>query len=322
MTIDTGTSTSVAAAGERRLAAGLTVTRLGYGAMQLPGPGVWGPPADPDAAVAVLRRAIELGVTHVDTSHAYGPDVANQLIRRALHPYPARLVVATKVGVVRDASRAFTAAAGPSQLRAQVEDNLRGLGVERLDLVYLRVGGDGLLAPGDVPLAESLGALAELQARGLIGHLGLSGVTVAQLDEARRLAPIVAVQNRYHLLDRGSGDILAACQRHDIAFVAYFPLGAGTLDPNLDTAQLPPGMGLTAEQRSTLVGIARAHHATWARVALAWLLARSPVTLAIPGTRSLAHLEDNLAAAGLNLSEADLADLDGLVAIGERPGVP
>lgn len=313
MTLDTGTPLPAAAAGERRLADGLTVTRLGYGAMQLPGPGIWGPPPDPDAAIAVLRRAVELGVTHIDTSHAYGPDVANQLIHKALHPHPAELAIATKVGVVRDQSRAFTAAAKPTGLRGQVDDNLRELGVERLDLVYLRVGGDGLLAPDEVPLAESLGALAEFQARGLIGHLGLSGVTVAQLDEARQVAPIVAVQNRYHLLDRGSGDVLAACQRHNIAFAAYFPLGAGTLNPDLDTAQLPPGMGLTARQRSTLVEIARAHHASWAQVALAWLVACSPVTLAIPGTKSLAHLEDNIAAAQLSLSETDVAELDKLV---------
>jgi aryl-alcohol dehydrogenase-like predicted oxidoreductase len=312
LTLGTSTPLPAAAAGERRLADGLTVTRLGYGAMQLPGPGIWGPPSNPDVAIAVLRRAIELGVTHVDTSHAYGPDVANQLIRKALHPYPAQLAIGTKVGVVRDQSRAFTAAAKPTQLRDQVDDNLRELGVERLDLVYLRVGGDGLLASDGVPLSESLGALSELQASGLIGHLGLSGVTVAQLDEARQVAPIVAVQNRYHLLDRGSGGVLAACQRHDIAFLAYFPLGAGTLNPDLDTAQLPPGMGLTNQQRTTLVEIARAHHASWAQVALAWLLSRSPVTLAIPGTKSMAHLEDNIAAAGLSLSQTDVADLDKL----------
>jgi aryl-alcohol dehydrogenase-like predicted oxidoreductase len=298
---------------QRKLAEGLSVTRLGYGAMQLPGPGVWGPPTDRDAAIAVLRTAVDLGLTHIDTSHAYGPQVANQLIRQALHPYPADLVVATKVGVVRDQWRAFTAATKPADLRDQVEQNLRGLGVDRLDLVYLRVGGDGLLVPDDVPLVESLGALAELQGQGLIRHLGLSGVTGGQLADAGQIAPVVAVQNRYHLLDRGSSDVLATCEQHSIAFVAYFPLGAGTLNPNLDTSQLPPGMGLTEQQQSTLGEVARRHGATWAQVALAWLLARSPVTLAIPGTKSLAHLEENVAAAQLRLSEIDLAELDKLV---------
>lgn len=311
MTLDTGNPLP-AARDRLRLADGLTVTRLGYGAMQLPGPGIWGPPPDRDAAIAVLRRAVELGLTHIDTSDAYGPGVANELIRQALHPYPAELVVATKVGVVRDQQRAFTAAGGPADLRRQVERNLHGLGTDRLELVYLRVGGDGLLAPDGVPLPESLGALAELQGQGLIRHLGLSGVTPAQFAEARRIAPVVAVQNRYHLVDRGGGDVLAACEWHGIAFVAYFPLGAGMLDPDLDTSQLPPGMGPTGRQQSTLREVARRHDATWAQVAIAWLLAHSPVTLAIPGTRSLAHLEGNVAAAQVRLSETDLAELDKL----------
>jgi pyridoxine 4-dehydrogenase len=281
--------------------------------MQLPGPGIWGPPTDRDAALAVLRRAVEHGVTHIDTSDAYGPHVANDLIREALHPYPAELVVATKVGVVREQSRAFTAATEPAELRDQVEHNLRGLGVDRLDLVYLRVGGDGLLVPDGVPLVESFAALAELQGRWLIRHLGLSGVTRQQLAEAGRVAPVVAVQNRYHLLDRGSSEVLVACEQRGISFVAYFPLAAGMLNPNLDTAQLPPGMGLTGQQRSTLDEVARRNGATWAQVALAWLLACSPVTLAIPGTKSLAHLEENVAAGQVNLSAIDLAVLDKLV---------
>jgi pyridoxine 4-dehydrogenase len=218
--------------------------------------------------------------------------------------------------VVRDHTRAFRAAAGPADLREQVERNLRGLGMDRLDLVYLRVGGDGLLAPDGVPLGESFAALAELQRQGLVRHLGLSGVTREQLAEAGRIAPVVAVQNRYHLLDRGSDDVLAACERLGVAFVAYFPLGAGMLDPDLDTSRFPPGMGSTAQQGRTLAEVARGHGATWAQVALAWLLARSPVTLAIPGTSSLAHLEENVAARQLRLSEADLTELDGLVASG------
>jgi pyridoxine 4-dehydrogenase len=307
------TGVPAAARSQRRLAEGLTVTRLGYGAMQLPGPGVWGPPTDRDAAIAVLRGVVDLGLTHIDTSDAYGPRVANELIRQALHPYPADLVVATKVGVVRDQGRAFVAATKPAALRDQVEQNLRGLRVDRLDLVYLRVGGDGLLVPDGVPLVESLGALAELHGQGLIRHLGLSGVTGDQLAEAGQIAPVVAVQNRYHLLDRGSSDVLAACEQHNIAFVAYFPLGAGTLNPNLDTSQLPSGMGLTEQQQATLARMARRHGASWAQVALAWLLARSPVTLAIPGTKSLAHLEENVAAGQVGLSEIDLAELDKLV---------
>ena len=305
---------TVPAPARRRLAEGLTVTRLGYGAMQLPGQGVWGPPADRDGAIAVLRRVVDLGLTHIDTSDAYGPGVANELIRQALHPYPAELVVATKVGVVRDRRGAFVAAAKPADLREQVERNLSGLGLDRLDLVYLRAGGDGLLAPDGVPLEESLGALAELRARGLVRHLGLSGVTAEQLSEAGRIAPVAAVQNRYHLLDRASADVLAACERLGVAFAAYFPLGAGTLDPNLDGSLLPPGMGPTPRQAATLGQVARRHGATWAQVALAWLLARSPVTLAIPGTTSPAHLEENAAAERLRLSEPDLGELDGLVA--------
>jgi aryl-alcohol dehydrogenase-like predicted oxidoreductase len=297
----------------RQLAESLTVTRLGYGAMQLPGQGVWGPPADRDGAIAVLRRVVDLGLTHVDTSDAYGPGVANELVRRALHPYPADLVVATKVGVVRDQRGAFVAAAKPEDLREQVERNLRGLGLDRLDLVYLRVGGDGLLAPDGVPLEESLGALAELRGQGLLRHLGLSGVTAGQLAEAGRIAPVAAVQNRYHLLDRGSADVLAACERLGVAFVAYFPLGAGMLDPGLDRSLLPPGMGPTARQAATLGEVAGRYGATWAQVALAWLLTRSEVTLAIPGTKSLAHLEENAAAERLGLSQPDLAALDGLV---------
>jgi pyridoxine 4-dehydrogenase len=316
--LSSGTSKPLpaAAGGQRQLADGLTVTRLGYGAMQLPGPGVWGPPTDQDAAIAVLRRAVDLGLTHIDTSHAYGPQVANELIRQALHPYPPGLVVATKVGVVRDQSRAFVAATTPTELCDQIEHNLRELGVDRLDLVYLRVGGDGLLVPDGVPLAESLGALAELQGRGLIRHLGLSGITPGRLAEGGQLVPVVAVQNRYHLLDRGSSEVLAACEQHNIALVAYFPLGAGTLNPSLDSSRLPPGMGLTEQQQATLARVARRHGASWAQVALAWLLGCSPVTLAIPGTRSLAHLEENVAAAHIRLSEIDLAELDQLTQAG------
>jgi aryl-alcohol dehydrogenase-like predicted oxidoreductase len=280
--------------------------------MQLPGPGVWGPPQDTETALAVLRRAVEMGVTHIDTSNFYGPHVANDLIKEALHPYPDDLVIATKVGVVRDDWRGFEAAAEPERLREQVEENLVRLGRDWLDLVYLRVGGDGLLFPSEVPFAESFGALADLHQRGLIRTLGLSGVTTVQLAEARRIAPVVAVQNRFHLFDRSSAEVLSACEAASIAFVAYFPLAAGMLRPGLDLSQAPPGMAPSAEQFAALDEIAGRYSATRAQVALAWLLAHSPVTLAIPGTSSLTHLEENMAAAHLSLSGDDLATLDKL----------
>jgi aryl-alcohol dehydrogenase-like predicted oxidoreductase len=297
---------------ELRLADGLTVGRMGYGAMQLPGPGIWGPPADRGTALALLRQAVELGITHVDTSDAYGPRVANELIREALHPYPAELVITTKVGVARDDHRGFETAAAPEQLREQVEANLHALGLDALDLVLLRIGGDGLLLPGPVPLAESFGALAELREHGLIRHLGLSGVTAGQLAEACDIAPVVAVQNRFHVFDRSAAAVLAACEAAGIAFTAYFPLVAGMLRPGLDLSQLPPGLAPSAEQFATLDEIAERHAATRTQVALAWLLAHSPVTLAIPGTSSPAHLAENTAALQLSLDADDLAALDRL----------
>lgn len=280
-------------------APGLSLSRIGYGAMQLPGPGVWGPPADRQNALAVVRRAVEAGVTHVDTSTAYGPDVANEVIREALHPYPADLVVATKVGVDRGTDGAFVTAAAPEQLRTQVEQNLATLGLDRLPLVYLRVGGDGLLPPDPTPFADSFAVLAELRAQGHIGHLGLSGCTVAQLKEAEAIAPVAAVQNRFFLFDRSSADVADACEQQGIAFVPYFPLAAG-----MDLPQ--------ESQRAVLRGIAERHAASRAQVTLAWLLARSPVIVAIPGTKSPAHLEENLAAADLELGAEDVAALDAI----------
>ncbi|WP_329427456.1 oxidoreductase [Streptosporangium sp. NBC_01495] len=306
------TSDHAAPGGLLPLGDGPAVSRLGFGAMQLPGAGAWGPPEDPAAARAVLRRAVELGVTHIDTSDFYGPHVANDLIREALHPYPDNLVIATKVGVVRDEWRGWNPAATPAELREQVEENLSRLGRARLDLVYLRVGGDGLLFPDETPFLESFATLVELRERGLIRHLGLSGATTAQLAEARELAAVAAVQNRFHLLDRGSSDVLAACEEHGIAFVPYFPLSAGMLRPGLDTSQAPPGMAPTREQELTLDDVAGRHGASRAQVILAWLLSRSPVTFAIPGTSSVAHLEENVAATGLRLTEDDIARLDKL----------
>jgi aryl-alcohol dehydrogenase-like predicted oxidoreductase len=305
-------SGSAAAAGRLRLTDGLSINRLGYGAMQLPGPGVWGPPADRRAALAVLRRAVELGVDHIDTSDAYGPHVANELIREALHPYPDELVIATKVGVVRDERRSFHAAASPDALRDQVEEDLIRLGREALDLVYLRVGGDGLLFSDKTPFVESFCTLVWLRERGLIRNLGLSGVTVGQLREARELAPVVAVQNRYHLLDRGSVDVLRACEEHGIGFVAYFPLAAGLLRSDLDKSLIPPGMGMSPAQEETLDAIAGRHGATRAQVAIAWLAAHSSSTALIPGTSSVAHLAENLGAGRLRLSNQDIIELDKL----------
>jgi aryl-alcohol dehydrogenase-like predicted oxidoreductase len=305
---------SASASGYRQLAGGLTVTRLGLGSMQLPGPGVWGPPPDRDRALSVLREALRRGVTHIDTSAVYGPQVANQLIHDALHPYPPDVVIATKVGVTRDHNRGFAPAARPGQLRDQVEANLEQLQLEQLDLVYLRVGGDGLLAPDPTPFADSFGALVDLQRRGIIRHLGLSGCTAEQLAQARALAPVVAVQNRYHLLDRSSAAVLAACEQHGIAFVAYFPLAAGMLNPDLDDTPLPPGMGLSRPQRRTLDEIAGRHGATRPQLALAWLLHHSGAILAIPGTSSVAHLHQNIAAADLRLTSEDVTTLDALSA--------
>jgi pyridoxine 4-dehydrogenase len=289
-----------------------TVGRLGFGAMQLPGPGAWGPPADKSAAIDVLRSAIELGVDYIDTADFYGPHVANDLIREALHPYRENVVIGTKVGVVRDEWRSWNAAASPEQLREQVEENLSRLGRDRLDLVYLQVGGDGLLFPDDVPLTESLGALAELRSKGLIGDLGLSGVTAEQLDQACAVVPVAAVQNRFHLLDRGSLQVLQACADRRITFAPYFPLAAGMLRPDLDKSQLPPGMGLSAAQEATLDRIAGHHRAGRAQVALAWLLGLSPAILLIPGTSSVAHLRENMAAAKLTLTPAEVEELTAL----------
>ncbi|GGK65876.1 oxidoreductase [Sphaerisporangium melleum] len=303
-------SKPAATAGRIQPANGLSVNRLGYGAMQLPGPMIWGPPADKDTALAVLCRAVELGVDHIDTSDAYGPHIANELIREALHPYPENLVIATKVGVVRDEYKTFNAEAGPQALRDQVEENLSTLGLARLDLVYLRVGGDGMLFPGETPFEESFGALVQLQERGLIRNLGLSGVTVDQLEKAREMAPVAFVQNRFHLLDRGALDVLRYCEDHDIAFAPYFPMVSGMLNPGIDKSQLPPGLRVTDDQEKALDAIAARHGATRAQIALAWLLAVSPATVLIPGTKSVAHLEENLRAGLIELTGDDIAELD------------
>jgi pyridoxine 4-dehydrogenase len=269
------------------------VHRIGFGAMRLPGPGVWGPPADRDAALAVLRRAVALGVDHIDTAQYYGPDVANELIRAALHPYPESLLIATKVGARRGDDGSWLPAATPEELRAAVHDNLRSLGVERLGLVNFRLGGDGTgLADSGVPLAESLGALIELREEGLVEAIGVSAVAVAELHAARALTEVAEVQNHFSLADRSGADVLDACGDVGIAFVPFFPLGAGGL------LERPP-----------LRAVADRHSATPAQVALAWLLATGPHVLAIPGTSSVAHLEENMAAGRLVLDDEDLAAL-------------
>jgi pyridoxine 4-dehydrogenase len=282
-----------AAAGTFELGGDLEVRRLGYGAMRLPGPGVWGEPKDPDAAKMVLRRAIELGVNLIDTAGFYGPEVADRLIAEALHPYPDDLVIATKVGVKRGPDRSWNPHARPDELRADVEGNLRRLKLERLDLVYLRLGDGRVLADSEVPLAESFEALAELKEEGKIRHLGLSSVTLEAFEEARKIAPVVAVQNLYNLANRSSEALLEACKEEGIAFVPFFPLAIGEL----------------AKPEGRVAEIATRRGATAAQVALAWLLARSPAILAIPGTSSVRHLEENAAAASIGLSREELEEL-------------
>ncbi|MBU8858127.1 MULTISPECIES: aldo/keto reductase family oxidoreductase [unclassified Micromonospora] len=269
----------------------LTVTRFGYGAMQLAGPRVMGPPADHDGALAVLREAVALGITHIDTSAAYGPYATNRLIREALHPYPESLHVVTKVGADRDEQGRWPTARDPQSLRRQVRENLETLGVDALGLVNLRLGDATGPRPGS--LAVALETLAALQQEGLIRHLGLSNVTPEQVAEARGIAPIVCVQNQYNLAHRGDDDLIDELAGHGVAYVPFFPLG-----------------GFTPLQSSALSAVAERLGATPMGVALAWLLRRSPNILLIPGTKSIAHLHENVAGAGLTLSGDDLAELD------------
>lgn len=269
----------------------LTVTRFGYGAMQLAGPGVMGPPADHDGALAVLREAVDLGITHIDTSDAYGPRVTNQLIRQALHPYPASLHIVTKVGATRDEQGGWPPARRPQDVRRAVHDNLQALGLEVLDLVNLRLGDAQGPQPGS--LAEPFETLAELQRQGLIRHLGVSNATARQVAEARAIAPIACVQNLYNLAHRQDDDLIDELAEDGIAYVPFFPLG-----------------GFTPLQSSALSTVAARLGATPMSVALAWLLHRSPNILLIPGTSSVAHLRENVAGAGLSLSDAELAELD------------
>jgi aryl-alcohol dehydrogenase-like predicted oxidoreductase len=271
----------------------LTVTRMGYGAMQLAGPGVFGPPADRDAAVAVLREAVELGITHIDTSGYYGPRVTNQIIREALYPYPEDLRIVTKVGAARDANGGWPEAQAPGQLRAQVEENLRDLGLDAMDVVNLRNPGQRGPQPGSI--AGPFTALAELRQEGLIRHLGLSNVTAGQVAEAQSIAPVACVQNHYNLASRGDDDLIGSLAAQGIAYVPFFPLG-----------------GFNPLQSGTLDAVAERLGAARMTVALAWLLHRSPNILLIPGTSSVAHLRENVAAADLALPADALAELDAI----------
>jgi len=279
--------------------AGRPVRRLGYGAMQLAGPGVFGPPKDHDAAIAVLREAVASGVNHIDTSDFYGPHITNQIIREALHPYPDDLVIVTKLGAVRGDDGAWLPAMEPEDLRRGVHDNLRNLGLDTLDVVNVRIMGN-IHAPAEGSIEKQVTALAELQREGLVRHIGLSNVTAAQIAEAQGIAKIVCVQNQYNLVHREDDTLVDELASQGIAYVPFFPLG-----------------GFSPIQSSVLSTVAQTIGATPMQVALAWLLHRSPNILLIPGTSSVTHLRENLQAGQLNLSDAVLAELD---AIGQANG--
>ena len=273
------------------------INRMGFGAMQLAGPGAFGPPSDPAAARAVLRRAVELGVDHIDTSQYYGPDVVNDLIRQALHPYPEHLKLATKVGWRRDEAGQVLPAQRPDELRAGVEANLRSLRVERLDLVNLRLVGGGRDAA--IPLEDQLSALEGMREEGKLDLIGLSNVDRAQVQRALELVDVAGIQNGYSILDRQDDEMVDLAEEHDIAFVPFFPLGSSFKG---GPARLAGDM--------TVVAVADKLGATPTQIALAWLLARYDRMLLIPGTTSVAHLEENMAAAEIELDAADLAALD------------
>jgi aryl-alcohol dehydrogenase-like predicted oxidoreductase len=275
------------------------VRRMGYGAMQLAGPGVFGPPKDRDAAIAVLREAVACGVNHIDTSDFYGPHITNQLIREALHPYADDLVIVTKLGAVRSSDGGWLPAQEPEDLERGVHDNLRNLGLDTLEVVNMRMMGD-VHAPSEGSVEKQITALAELQQRGLIRHIGLSNATPTQIAEAQRIAKIVCVQNHYNLVHRADDALIDELAAKGIAYVPFFPLG-----------------GFTPIQSSALTDIAATIGATPMQVALAWLLQRAPNILLIPGTSSVGHLRENLQAAQLKLSDEILAKLD---AIGRANG--
>ena len=267
--------------GTLTLADDLSLSRMGYGAMQLAGPGVFGPPRDPDEAIAVLRTAVDLGVTHIDTSDFYGPATVNEVIRAALHPYPADLRIVTKVGARRGADSSWIPSHSPASLTSQVHDNLRNLGLDVLDVVNLRIS---MEAAADEPVAEQFAVLAGLREAGLIRHLGLSGATAAQLAEAQAIAPVVTVQNEYNVANRSDDALVDRCEREGIAYAPFFPLG-----------------GFSPLQSEELDKVAATLGASPQQVALAWLLQRSSTITVIPGTSTVVHLRDNIAAADLRL---------------------
>jgi len=277
--------------GTFKLADDLILTRVGYGAMQLAGPHVFGPPADHDGAIAVLREVVRLGITHIDTSDFYGPHVTNQLSKEALHPYPEQLRIVTKVGARRDEKGNWPRALAPEELRQAVHDNLANLGLDTLDVVNLRVG--GLDAPETGSIAEPFRVLAEMQQEGLIKHLGVSTVSAEQIAEAQSIAPVVCVQNFYNIAHRQDDSLIDSLAEQGIAYVPYFPLG-----------------GFSPLQSDTLSSVAARFDATAMAVALAWLLQRSPNILLIPGTSSVEHLRENVASAGLQLPDDAIKELD------------
>jgi pyridoxine 4-dehydrogenase len=265
---------------------GRSVNRLGFGAMRITGPGIWGEPRDPDEARRALRRAVELGVELIDTAHAYGPEVSERLIGETLHPYPDELVIATKSGLQRSGPDAWEADARPETIRRECERSLTLLRTERIDLLQLH------RVDPNVPIEESLGAMVALRAEGKVDMIGVSNVSVGELERARAVTDIVSVQNRYSLSERGAEAVLEVCERDGVAFLPWHPLGAGSLT-----------------QARALEDVAAAHRATAAQVAIAWLLQRSPAMLPIPGTSSVTHLEENVAAAGLELTDAEFERL-------------
>lgn len=278
---------NAARAGKITIGADLEVNRLGYGAMRLTGEGVWGPHPDHENAIAVLKKVIELGVDFIDTANSYGPETNESLIHEALYPYPEGLVIATKGGLTRSGPNKWERNGDPVHLREQCELSLQRLGLEAIDLYQLH-------APDpDIPYAESVGALAELQREGLIRHVGISNVDSVQLEVALDIVDVVSVQNRFSISDRGSLEVLLACERHGLAFLPWFPLVAGSL-----------------EEDEVIDRIAARHDATRYQVAIAWLLQRSPVMLPIPGTSSISHLEENVAAGAIRLSEEEMLELE------------
>lgn len=284
------TGSLAAQAGEFVIGNDLRVVRLGYGAMRITGKGVWGPPADRAAAIRVLRRVVELGINFIDTADSYGPYVSEELIAEALHPYPKGLVIATKGGYERSGPDKWTENGQPKHLRGACEGSLRRLKLERIDLYQLH------RIDSKVPAADQLGTLKDLQAEGKIKHIGLSEVSVQQIQDSQKIMPIVSVQNRYSVSDRGSEKVLEYCEQHKIGFIPWFPLAAGRL----------------SKDKSPIADTAQAAKATPSQVALAWLLQRSPVMLPIPGTSSLEHLEENVAAAALKIDDKHLKELNSL----------